>query len=220
MANEITALMQDVLASPLGDVIASVGRGVAEAQQALDEGSVAKTLEIYREGGDAMIAILRDIGYRPTFYVLPETTGEVAVSLRLSGGNTQSAAASTPAARALNPAIAARAAPAVRTYVTPVDAAFANRYSYNATASAKLVFKIVPVPPPEGMDRARVMPDLTGRKIGEALLVLDMLDLPARIVDKSGNAVAEPDKNAVVNQTAPEASAIVTTSDEVVVTLK
>jgi len=219
MANELTALMQDVLASPLGDVIASVGRGVAEAQQALDEGSVAKTLQIYQEGGDAMVAMLRDIGYRPTFYVLPETTGEVAVSLRLAGGNTaQSSAPASPAGRVA--AIAVRAVPAVRTYVTPVDASFANRYSYGASASAKLSFKIVPVPPPDGMDRARVMPDLVGRKIGEALLVLDMLDLPARVVDQAGTAVPQPDGNALVGETQPEGDRIVTTGDEVVITLK
>lgn len=220
MANELTALMQDVLASPLGDVIASVGQGVAAAQQALDEASVAKTLEIYREGGDAMVAMLRDIGYRPTFYVLPETTGEVSVSMRLAGGNSGSAAPPSPVASVLNPAIAARALQRVRTYVTPVDAGFANRYGFTATASAKLTFKIVPVPPPDGMDQARVMPDLAGRKIGDALLVLDMLDLAVRIVDKDGTAVSAPDAASVVGETDPVAGTVVRTDGEIVVKLK
>lgn len=220
MANELTALMQDVLASPLGDVIASVGQGVAAAQQALDEASVAKTLEIYREGGDAMVALLREIGYRPTFYVLPETTGEVSVSMRLAGGNSGAAPALGPVASALNPAIAARALQRVRTYVTPVDAGFANRYGFTASASAKLTFKIVPVPPPDGIDQARVMPDLAGRKIGDALLVLDMLDLAVRIVDKDGNAASAPDAVAVVAETDPVAGTVVRTDGEIVVRLK
>ena len=220
MANELTALMQDVLASPLGDVIASVGQGVAAAQQALDEASVAKTLEIYREGGDAMVALLREIGYRPTFYVLPETTGEVSVSMRLAGGNTGAAAPANPVASALNPAIAARALQRVRTYVTPVDAGFANRYGFTASASAKLTFKIVPVPPPDGIDQARVMPDLAGRTIGDALLVLDMLDLAVRIVDKDGNAASAPDAAAVVAETDPVAGTVVRTDGEIVVRLK
>ena len=220
MANELTALMQDVLASPLGDVIASVGQGVAAAQQALDEASVAKTLEIYREGGDAMVAMLRDIGYRPTFYVLPETTGEVSVSMRLAGGNTGANPAASPVASALNPAIASRALQRVRTYVTPVDAGFANRYGFTATASAKLTFKIVPVPPPEGMDQARVMPDLAGRKIGDALLVLDMLDLAVRIVGNDGAVASAPDAAAVVGETDPVAGTVVRTDGEIVVKLK
>ncbi|MBA1331610.1 hypothetical protein QQ73_10855, partial [Candidatus Endoriftia persephone str. Guaymas] len=52
-------LVRDVVASPLGDIIASVGEGVAEAQQALDDGALAKTLEIYSEGGEAALALLR-----------------------------------------------------------------------------------------------------------------------------------------------------------------
>lgn len=220
MANELTALMQDVLASPLGDVIASVGQGVAAAQQALDEASVAKTLEIYREGGDAMVALLRDIGYRPTFYVLPETTGEVSVSMRLAGSNSGTAPTSGPVASALNPAIAARALQRVRTYVTPVDAGFANRYGFTASASAKLTFKIVPVPPPDGIDQARVMPDLAGRTIGDALLVLDMLDLAVRIVDKDGNAASAAEATAVVAETDPVAGTVVRTDGEIVVRLK
>ena len=214
MANELKALMQDVLASPLGDVIASVGEGVAAAQIALDEAAIAKTLEIYREGGDAMVAMLREIGYRPTFYVLPETTGEVSVSLRLAGGNS---AAAEPAAGQANPLIASKAAQRVRTYVTPVDAGFANRYSYSASASARLTFKIVPVPPPEGMDRARVMPNLKGRDIASALLVLDMLDLVPRFVDAKGDQVATPAGTATVSKTVPEAGVVVTTDVEIAI---
>ena len=106
------------------------------------------------------------------------------------------------------------------TYVTPVDAGFANRYGFSATASAKLTFKIVPVPPPDGMDQARVMPDLAGRKIGDALLVLDMLDLAVRIVDQADQAVSAPDAAAVVSETTPVAGTVVRTDGEIVIKLK
>ncbi len=86
--SEISNLIKDVVASPLGDIIAAVGQGVADAQQALDEGSLAKTLEIYSEGGTEALQMLREIGYSPTFYTLPETTGEVRIAMRL--GNNQS----------------------------------------------------------------------------------------------------------------------------------
>ena len=64
---ELANIISDVVASPLGEVIAAVGQGVADAQQALDEGSPGKTLEIYSEGGSQMLQMLRDIGYNPTF---------------------------------------------------------------------------------------------------------------------------------------------------------
>lgn len=216
MANELRALMQEVVASPLGDVIASVGEGVAAAQMALDEASVAKTLEIYAEGGGAMVAMLREIGYRPTFYVLPETTGEVSVSLRLAGGNSPAPA---QARGRVNPLIASKSNQRVRTYVTPVDAGFANRYSYSANVSARLTFKIVPVPPPEGMDRARVMPNLVGQELASALLVLEMLDLVPRLVDAQGAPVESPVGTVKVNKTVPEAGAIVSTDIDVTVTV-
>ena len=167
----IDDLMEEVLASPLGDIIASVGEGVAEAQRALDEGSIATTLRIYQEGGDELYKTLREIGYQPTFYTLPETTGEVNISLRLSGSS--GSGANTPSRRTAQPVLPAttraaalsaghiralKPAARVRPYATPVDAGFANKYNYSATAAAKLTFKIVPVPPPAGMDEMRPVP--------------------------------------------------------------
>ena len=60
----IKNLVQDVVASPLGDVIASVGQGVAEAQHALDEGSLSAVLDIYAESDDEKLKLLQEIGYR------------------------------------------------------------------------------------------------------------------------------------------------------------
>lgn len=211
MPDRFSGLVSEVLASPLGDVIASVGEGVAAAQRALDEASVAKTLEIYSEGGEELVQLLREIGYRPTFYALPETIGEVNVSMRLSaeGGNAAAAApAPTPVPgrpmAMLTPATASR----VKTYVTPVDAGFANRYNFTATASAKLTFKIVPVPPPAGVEDVRVVPDLAGRTVAVARDVLDALGLEPRFVDKDGKD-STPADSATIKSTDPGARAVV-----------
>lgn len=215
MPEDISDLLKETLASPLGDVIASVGQGVAAAQRALDEAALAKTLEIYSEGGDELLRAMRDIGYRPTFYALPETTGEVHVSLRLAGGSTAPTVPVTPrpATDALPAAasvlLATRALPATRAYVTPVDATFANRYGYNASASAKLTFKIVPVPPPAGMDEIRAVPDLIGRTVAAARDVLEALDLGARFVGAEGQAVAEPDAAAEIRSSNPPPGTVV-----------
>jgi hypothetical protein len=231
MPGEISALMREVLASPLGDVIASVGAGVAAAQEALDEASLAKTLEIYREGGDEMLALMREIGYQPTFYALPETTGEVVVSLKLGDQSAATQQASAPANIVSTPAamrtlahvpsaLADRRVLPVKSYITPVDASFANRYGYSAQASTRLTFKIVPVPPPEGLERARVMPDLKGRDVATATLVLQMLGLPLRYEDKDQKRIDEPKDNAKVADTIPAAGVIVITDTEVVLTLE
>ncbi len=191
MSGEIRDLVRDVVASPLGDIIASVGEGVAEAQQVLDDGALAKTLEIYSEGGEAALALLRDIGYRPTFYALPETTGEVRVSLHLGrsiqgGATPTSATAPQPAVATQLSRIGRNLGIRPRLYATPVDAGYANRYGYQANISAKLTFKIIPVPAPEGADELRKMPNLVGHSLIESRTIADSLGLEIRLQDSPG----------------------------------
>lgn len=231
MSQNIRNLVDDVVASPLGEVIASVGRAVADAQQALDDAALAKTLEIYGEQGEEALQILREIGYRPTFYTLPETTGEVNVSLSVSGG---SSAAGVPAPQpGVNLSFARQGLnlPAIRpkVYVTPVDAGFANRYGYQANLSAKLTFKIVPVPAPNGADELRVVPDLLNPPAGpgsngsatveRAEQLASEFDLVLRVVDGEGTVVDHPDPTAVVGGQEPAAGSYARMDDVVTVTL-
>lgn len=106
-----------------------------------------------------------------------------------------------------------------RTYLTPVDATFATRYSHQAQASARLTFKIVPVLRPDGLDRARVMPDLVGRDAATALLVLDMLGLKAAVPVAGGKAVEDVPAGAKVRSTTPAATTVMSTDVEVKVQL-
>lgn len=180
MATPLGDLLSDGLAAPLGDVIAAVGRGVAEAQAALDQASLAQTLALYESEGDSAITLLREIGYRPTFYVLPETTCEVHVSMRVGGSSGPDGSAGTGGNGALGTA---------RTYITPVDAGFANRYDYEAKAAAKLTFKIVPVPPPLALDDNRPVPNVVGRKVEDALKTLNSLGFAAVTVNSAGKVI-------------------------------
>jgi hypothetical protein len=217
MPSDLSKLVSDVTAAPLGDVIAAVGAGVAAAQAALDAGSLAQTLEIYSETGDAGLAMLRDIGYRPTFYTLPETTGEMQVSLRLSSGQAQNGAAPPPP-----PGIANRFAAPLRSrvYATPVDAGFRNQFGFDAQVTAKLTFKIVPVPPPLAMEDIRVVPALAGRTLAEARLVLETLGLVATAVDQNDTIIAEPKADATIIKTDPAGQAIAPAGSTITLTLK
>lgn len=152
MSNSTLDFMKDVMGAPLGDLISSVGAGVASAQAALDAASLSQTLQIYSEGDDAMAQALRDIGYQPTFYALPETEVEAQVSLSFSVTET-----SSPSTTTTSPFVTAGKA---KMYTTPVSASMTNRFNLNAAASAKLRFKIVPVPPPGDAGEIRVIPNL------------------------------------------------------------
>lgn len=223
--SNLKSLIGDVVASPLGQVISQVGQGVADAQEALDEGSLAKVLEIYTEGDDEKLALLREIGYRPTFYTLPETTGEVRVALRLGNG-AQGAGKAKPVrptftASAVNVStarIGLTALPA-KMYASPVDAGYANTYGYQADISAKLTFKIIPVPPPDGADELRRLPDLTGRSPEAAQAALEALGLEIEFVDADGVAIEAPNDTDMVSAQDPAAGDILRMGDDVTVTL-
>lgn len=221
MKDNISDLIRDVVASPLGDVIASVGEGVAEAQQALDEGSLAKMLEIYSEGGEEVLKVLRDVGYRPTFYVLPETTGEVRVSLRLGKSTQQAAAPASSAVKVQLARVGLNTAIKSRLYATPVDAGYANRYGYQANVSAKLTFKIVPVPAPDGVDELRVLPDFVGKTVTESRDLAESLGLEAVFHNAGDELLKTPDESASVTQQNPvyELRKLARTGDEIILTI-
>lgn len=205
MPQDAASLFSDSLATPLGEVIAAVGRGVAEAQAALDHASLAATLAMYESDGDEGLEALRSIGYRPTFYVLPETTCEVQVSMHIGG----TGAADGSAGAANQPGAIGQA----RTYITPVDAAFQQRYAFQASGAAKLTFKILPVPPPAALDDTAPMPDVQGLKGAEAVALLAGRGLSAAFVDADGKALAD-DKAAgltVQSQDVPPRTLVSTT---------
>ena len=184
MKPPIKDVMTEAMAVPLGGIIAAVGRGVAEAQAALDAASLAQTLAIHDAGNDPAQALLREIGYRPTFYALPETLCEVQVSLTVSGGGADRPA--RPDRLGIAPELSRP-----RSYATPVDAGFANRFAYQVQAAAKLSFKIVPVPPPSGADEARLVPAVADLGFEDARQLLAARDLGAEAVDKDGASVPE-----------------------------
>jgi len=211
MTSPLKEVLSDGFAAPLGEVIASIGRGVADAQAALDRASLEATLAIYDTEGDAGADLLREIGYRPTFYVLPETSCEVQVSMRVGASQSSGSPAAGPSGAVLK----------ARSYVTPVDAGFANRFGYEASASARLSFKIVPIPPPSALDDGRPVPALTGRTAEQAEAALGRLGLAASFVDAKGNALEKPPVGtSPILAQSPAAITLVPIGGSVVLTVK
>ncbi len=171
MANNSLDFMKDVMGAPFGDLISSVGQGVAEAQAALDAGSVAQTVDLYTEGGDEMVVRMREMGYVPTFYSIPETEVEAQVSLTFSVQETSNSSPSSEPANSFTQMSKAKM------YATPVNAAITNKFNLNVNASAKIKFKIVAVPPPAGASEIRVVPTLVGKSLASADSLLTQFSL-------------------------------------------
>lgn len=159
--------MIDALSAPLGDLIAEVGRSVAEAQMAMDAATIenVRTLAV-ASGPDDPNLLLRQIGYQPTWYQIPEVTAEITIALTLTGSGSGS---HSPPAKG--------AAPRARMVATPVDAAYASRYNFELKAASSLKFRIVPVPPSPGAERMRVVPTLVGLSFADARSRLADLDI-------------------------------------------
>lgn len=186
--------MIDALSAPLGDLIAEVGRSVADAQKAMDAGTIANVLALATASGpDDPNRLLRQIGYQPTWYQIPEVTAEITVALTLTGSD-QSSNRSSGASR-------------MRMLAAPVDASYASRFNYELKAASSLKFRIVPVPPSPAAERMRVVPKIVGLTLAEARARLAEADVRWQLADETA---APEDATVVVSQT-PAAGEIVVT---------
>ncbi|WP_144394094.1 PASTA domain-containing protein [Pleionea sediminis] len=151
----------DNLSAPLGDVISAVGRGVAEAQQALDK-QVIQQLESLNINDDQMVNNLRKIGYQPTWYQIPEANAELLMAISVSGqSNSVKKQGSAP----------------INLYAAPVNATYINSFDYDIKSFSKVSFKVVPVPPSTQASEAKVVPSLVQRTAKEAKELLEKLGI-------------------------------------------
>lgn len=186
----------DALSAPIGDLIAEVGRSVAEAQQAMDAGTIENVRALAAASGpDDPLLLLRQIGYQPTWYQIPEVTAELTVALTVTGNGEP---ASTGTSRG--------PAPRMRLLAAPVDASYANRYSYELKAASTVKFRIVPVPPSPAAERLRAVPAVVGLTFAEARARLAELDVPWQLPA----GAAEPGDTTRVTTQIPAAGDIVT----------
>lgn len=210
---------QDAGSVPLGDLIAAIGRGVAEAQAALDAGALAQTLALYDQG-DNLQRTLRELGYRPTFYTIPETEGELKLSISVSIQETPTGAVATssprpatsppptseissrPATPTLDSVSPDRARP--RVYATPVDGRYQNSFSFTSQVSATVKFKIVAVPPSTEAEAARPVPNFIGMSYQSALALAEALDL-----ELTGDWDETPVDDAVIESQEPGSGVLV-----------
>lgn len=102
------------------EAIAAVARGVAAAQRALDQTSIAMQKEI---DADEELA---GLGLMATWFQLPEVDFEMklAFSIQEKGGGTRGL------------------------YSSMVNASYKNRFAYDVNGASALKLKIRPVPPP------------------------------------------------------------------------
>lgn len=190
--------LMDSLSAPLGDLISEVGRGVADAQAAMDSQTIARMKEIVA-GGDELMAALRSIGYQPTWYQIPEATAKLSIALTISGEAQTSVQGGGGGIGRL------------RLNASPVNADYTNKFNYQIQAASEIQFKIVPVPPSVAAEHLRAVPALVGLTLAEAEKLLASLGLSPALADPE----ADPDDNTVITAQSPEGGAIISDQDAV-----
>ncbi len=141
--------ISETMAAPLGDLIAAVGRGLAGAQQSLDMATF-ETIRAMYKGDDAALEIMRQLGWQPTWYRIPELAAELTLSLSVSATETRTG----------------QGPGAVQLYGSPMDASYTNRYDYDLQAASVVKFKIVAVPPAVELGERKIVPVAQGQDTG------------------------------------------------------
>jgi hypothetical protein len=118
-----------LLAVPVADFASAVATGIAKAQTALDEAALALWKRVQNDPG---LKDLRDIGYEPTWYVIPQADAEIKLTFFFESQTS-----------------GARATP--RMYVLPFNAKTQSQTKLREEGTSQLKLRIVPMPPPVGV---------------------------------------------------------------------
>lgn len=158
------------LTAPLGDIISSVARGVAEAQSAIDLHTIESFKKMYetKGDGDELLSDMQKLGFQPTWYRIPEVNAEISMTLTIhedANINGKSKIQGLDSNRGL------------RLSATPLDANYTNTYNYDIRGSSKLTFRIVPVPPTPRAEQMQVVPNITDTPLADARYLLDSLNI-------------------------------------------
>lgn len=175
MTTEAPSIGPEIASLPLGEMIYSIARAIADGQFQLDRSSIQAAEYLsgqlvyfgysYDEDGQrqAHRLSMMELGFVPTFYQFVDTLIEIKIAIQLQkqGTSTLAQTVSSTTDGEDNPLTSTwRPENNVRTVVNtaPVDARYASSYSYSAELASRLSTKLVPVPPPAILEeRIRIL---------------------------------------------------------------
>ena len=147
----------EVFSAPIEGVIVALGKGISEAQAALDRNSIATQSAIDADPQ------LSSAGLQATWYQFPRVDLQLKLALTIAE---QQGVAARPVPAALD-VVAARP---LRLVAQPVSAAYQNHFNYAADAASTITLSIVPVPPPRSGDQTTAPPRMTPDQVRAAAL--------------------------------------------------
>lgn|GEM_PF-511860 len=168
----------------MGDVISSVGRGIADAQYALDVSAI-QTQQQINEDDD-----LRAWGISAHWFTIPEAT----VNLKMNYQFTKERVEEGTIEEGRK----------MRLMVSPINAKYTNTFKVSETLQSELNLKFLPIPAPTRWTEQLTVPDFTGMTLAEAKELITAIGMKLGEV-KVAEGVLE-DEGVVSSQSPPEGS--------------
>jgi len=131
--------VQNLLQSPLPQMLEQLGNAIATAQFAMDQNAIqiARVMTDKNQGlelSEGHKLSLLELGFTPTFYQLTEATIEARVAFSASESREISVGASIGGS--------------IGFFTASVNASYTAKYSFDASGSSAITARFVSVPPP------------------------------------------------------------------------
>ena len=168
----------------MGDVISSVGRGIAEAQHALDVSAIITQQQINEDEE------LKAWGISAQWYTIPEATVNLKMNYQFTKERVEEGTI--------------EAQKKMRLLVSPINATYTNTFKVSESLQSELNLKFLPIPAPTRWTEQLRVPDFSGRTLDEAKELIAAIGMIiGNIVIEEG--VAE-NEGVVVSQSPPDGS--------------
>ncbi len=166
MADDPLSTAVETFSAPIENLITALGQGIAQAQRAMDQNSIATQEQLDTD------PVLSQYHLQATWYQFPSATLELKLSLSISEDQAPSSSSAASAAHA-NPQLAISQLQfrnPVRLIAQPVSASYQTHFNYDAQAASTVTVNIVPVPPPVAPDQVTVPPRMQPDAVQTAAL--------------------------------------------------
>jgi hypothetical protein len=168
----------EIFSTPIEGLIVALGKGIAEAQTALDQHSIKMQETI---DSDPMLSRQ---GLQATWYQFPKVELQLKMALTVVEEKSSSPS-SIQAAPLPIAALAVR-----RLIAQPVSAAYQNHFNYDAQASSLITLSIVPVPPPRAGDQTTLSPRMSPEEVQKVVFASSAQFVT--VMDNNGNKIPTP----------------------------
>lgn len=196
----------------LSDVIAELGKGIAEAQKKLDESAIETENMILQNDR------LYHAGIRATWYVMPEVEFSLKMDYSVSTEEKTEVNINTNNSTTSSEKPTRRIRSITGINVLPMNATSQTYFRSEKAEQSVLKLRFVPVPAADGITERKYVPDCTGKTVQQITEIMNENNIATYDFYQSGNpdvVIQDPDLKLTVKTQTPRAKAILLVGEKV-----